>query len=250
MTRSWVIPCYQEAEALAAGLASLLALPGEQLVFVDDGSTDGTAAHLADAARRDPRVTVVTHPRNRGVGAAMRSGFAATTGDVVVAYDADRTYPAADAERLVEAVRVGADVATASPFLAGGVVDAPWARRVLSKGAALAYRVAVGRAAKGVRTFTAGFRAYRGPLVRGLAFRSDGFASTAEILGRLLLGGARLVEVPSTLTTRTEGASKMRVLRAMRGHAGVLARLVLLRCRGGRARPGGGEARPDRVTRP
>ena len=243
MSRSWVIPCYQEAEALAAGLTALLALPGEQLVFVDDGSTDGTAAHLAEAARRDPRVTVVTHPRNRGVGAAMRSGFAATTGDVVVAYDADRTYPAADAERLVAAVAAGADVATASPFLAGGVVAAPWARRVLSKGAALAYRVAVGPAAKGVRTFTAGFRAYRGPLVRGLAFRSDGFASTAEILGRLLLRGARLVEVASTLTTRTEGASKMRVLRAIRGHAGVLVRLFLLRLRGG-------GARADRVTRP
>jgi len=243
VSRSWVIPCYQEAEALAAGLTALLALPGEQLVFVDDGSTDGTAAHLAEAARRDARVTVVTHPRNRGVGAAMRSGFAATTGDVVVAYDADRTYPAADAERLVAAVAAGADVATASPFLAGGVVAAPWARRVLSKGAALAYRVAVGPAAKGVRTFTAGFRAYRGPLVRGLAFRSDGFASTAEILGRLLLHGARLVEVASTLTTRTEGASKMRVLRAIRGHAGVLVRLFLLRLRGG-------GARADRVTRP
>jgi dolichol-phosphate mannosyltransferase len=250
VSRSWVIPCYQEAEALGAGLASLLALPGEQLVFVDDGSTDGTAALLADAARRDPRVVVVTHPRNRGVGAAMRSGFTATTGDVVVAYDADRTYPAADAERLVAAVGAGADVATASPFLDGGVVHAPLLRRVLSKGAALAYRVAVGRPAKGVRTFTAGFRAYRGPLVRGLAFHSDGFASTAEILGRLLLDGARLVEVPSTLTTRTEGVSKMRVGRAIRGHAGVLVRLLFLRVRGGRRRRARCDGPPDRVTGP
>ena len=243
MSRSWVIPCYQEAEALDAGLASLLALPGEQLVFVDDGSTDGTAARLAEAARRDPRVAVVTHPRNRGVGAAMRSGFAATTGDVVVAYDADRTYPAADAERLVAAVEAGADVATASPFLAGGVVDVPWFRRVLSSGAATAYRLVLGRRARGVRTFTAGFRAYRGPRVRGLAFRSDGFPSTAEILGRLLLDGARLVEVPSTLSTRTEGRSKMRVCRAVRGHLAVLVRLLARRVRGGE-RPEAGMTRP------
>ena len=243
MARSWVIPCYQEAEALDAGLASLHALPGEQVVFVDDGSTDGTAARLAEAARRDPRVVVVTHPRNRGVGAAMRSGFAVTTGDVVVAYDADRTYPAADADRLVAAVEAGADVATASPFLEGGAVDAPWFRRVLSTGAAGAYRLVLGRRAKGVRTFTAGFRAYRGALVRHLVFRSDGFASTAEILGRLLLDGARLVEVPSTLTTRTEGRSKMRVLRAVRGHLGVLVRLLLRRLRGGGA-PSAGVTRP------
>src|SRR5204862_7517118 len=77
--RSWVIPCYQEADALDAGLDALLALPGDELVFVDDGSTDGTAPRLADAKRRDPRVRVVTHPKNRGVGAAMRSGFSAAT---------------------------------------------------------------------------------------------------------------------------------------------------------------------------
>src|SRR5262245_26298570 len=110
--RSFVIPCYQEADALDAGLDELLRLPGDELVFVDDGSTDGTGERLAAAARRDPRVRVVTHEKNRGVGAAMRTGFASATGDVVVAYDADRTYPAADAERLVAAVEAGADVAT------------------------------------------------------------------------------------------------------------------------------------------
>src|SRR5437868_11189659 len=99
---------------------ALLAVPADQWVFVDDGSTDGTADRLAAAASRDPRVTVVTHARNRGVGAAVRTGIAAARGDVVVTYDADRTYPAADAARLVAAVAAGADVATASPFVAGG----------------------------------------------------------------------------------------------------------------------------------
>jgi len=234
--RSWVIPCYQEADALDAGLDALLALPGDELVFVDDGSTDGTAARLADAARRDPRVRVVTHDRNRGVGAAMRSGFAATTGDVVVAYDADRTYPAADAERLVAAIESGADVASASPFAAGGVARAPIARRCLSRAATFSYRVVVGSRASATSAFTAGFRAYRGALVRSLRFSSDGFPATAEILGRLLLQGARAVEVPSELTTRKEGRSKMRTVRATAGHLLVLARLAAMR------------RRPDGVT--
>jgi dolichol-phosphate mannosyltransferase len=186
--RTWLIPCYQEEDALDAGAEALLALPGDEILFVDDGSTDGTSARLAALARRNARVRVATHPENRGVGAAMRTGFAAATGDVVVAYDVDRTYPAADAERLVAEVVNGADVATASPFAAGGAVEAtPW-RRFLSRGASRAYRLVLGRRAHGVSTFTAGFRAYRAERVRRLSFRSDGFPATAEILGLLLLG--------------------------------------------------------------
>jgi dolichol-phosphate mannosyltransferase len=229
---SFVIPCYQEAAALDAGLASLLALTADELVFVDDGSTDGTAARLAAAAARDPRVRVVTHARNRGVGAAMRSGFAAATGDVVVAYDADRTYPAADAARLVAAVRAGADVATATPFAPGGVVRTTFLRGLLSRGASFAYRLAVGPRAGDVRTFTGGFRAYRRAVVATTPFRSDGFASTAELLCLLLLGGAKVVEVPSTLSARTEGVSKMRVGRTILGHVRVLARVANARLGG------------------
>lgn len=226
MITSVVIPCYQEAAALGAGLQTLLALPADEIVFVDDGSTDDTAARLAAAAGRDPRVRIVTHDRNRGVGAAMRSGFAATTGDVVFAYDADRTYPPGDASALVAAVRGGADVATATPFLAGGHLRTTLLRGWLSRGASLAYRTALGRRAGDVRTFTAGFRAYRGDLVRRTPFRSDGFASTAELLCRLLLSGAKVVEVPSTLCARTEGRSKMRIGRTILGHLRVLAHVV------------------------
>ena len=123
----------------------------------------------------------------------------------------------------------GADVATATPFGPGGALRATWLRGLLSRGASAAYRLAVGRRAGGVRTFTGGFRAYRRACVADLAFRSDGFPATAEILCLLLLRGARVVEVPSTLTARTEGRSKMRVLRAMAGHVRVLARIVDVR---------------------
>ena len=232
MRVSFVIPCHQEAAALDAGLPALLALPADELVFVDDGSTDGTAARLGAAAARDPRVRVVTHATNRGVGAAMRSGFAAARGDVVVAYDADRTYPAADAARLVEAVLAGADVAAATPFASGGRVETTPLRGVLSRGASLAYRLALGRRAGQVRTFTGGFRAYRRELLAATPFRSDGFASTAELLCLLLLGGARVVEVASTLSARTEGVSKLRIGRAILGHLRVLARVANVRLGG------------------
>jgi dolichol-phosphate mannosyltransferase len=235
-----VIPCYQEADALDAGMDALLAVPADQWVFVDDGSTDGTAERLAAAARREPRVTVVTHERNRGVGAAIRTGIAAARGDFVVTYDADRTYPAADAARLVAEVAAGADVATASPFVPGGDAgDVSAGRRFLSRAAAGCYRLVLGRRCVGIRTFTCGFRAYRRAPLLEARFQSDGFPATAEVLGLLLLRGAKAVEVPSALSTRREGRSKMRTVRAVLGHLRVLSRLLAARLFGGRA--------PDRV---
>ena len=227
MRRSLVVPCYQEEDALGAFEPLLPRLDLEEIVFVDDGSTDGTAEALRRIEGLDPRVRVRTHEKNRGVGAAMRTGLEAATGDVVVVYDVDRTYPPETIPKLVEAVARGADIATASPFVEGGQVeDVPFHRAALSKGAALAYRVAIGGNAKDVKTFTCAFRAYRKDWIPRLEFRSDGFPAAAEILGLALKQGAKVVEIPAALTSRTEGTSKMRVMRAMRGHVGVLVRLM------------------------
>ncbi|MDJ0975566.1 MAG: glycosyltransferase family 2 protein [Planctomycetota bacterium] len=236
MKTSFVIPCYQEEAALAAFADVLPDIPAEEVVFVDDGSTDGTAAALAALAERDDRVRVETHEANRGVGAAMRTGIAATAGDVVVVYDVDRTYPLADARKLIDRLGGDADVVTATPYgVDGAWQDVPWFRRLLSGGAAWAYRVVLGRRAKGISCMTCAFRAYQGELVRGLRFQSDGFPAAAEMLGRLLLAGARVVEVPSALSARTEGQSKMRVVRATLGHVGNLWRLFWARLFGRRA---------------
>jgi glycosyltransferase involved in cell wall biosynthesis len=231
---SLVVPCFQEEAALVP-FAALLPTLGvvDEIVFVDDGSTDATAARLAEIARADARVRVVTHAQNRGVGAAMRTGLQAARGLVRVVYDADRTYPAADIAALVADVHAGADVAGAAPLAAGGALErVPWFRRVLTQAAARAYRVVLGRRARGLTTFTCAFRAWRGPAALASLPASDGFPAAAEMLGRALLRGMRVVERPSALSVRTEGRSKMRVVRAAWGHLRVLARLLWLRIRG------------------
>lgn len=201
-----------------------------EFVFVDDGSTDGTSWTLAllFRARKDARV--VAHRENRGYGAAFRSGVAEARGPVIVGYDGDRPYPPADAALLVEAVQgpEGADCATVSPWGSGGRADGvSLPRRLLSRGASLLYRAALKGRGAGLTCFTASFRAYKADALRGVEFRADDFLATAEILVRLLRNGRRVVEIPATLRPRESGASKMRVLRTVGRHLGLLPRVLL-----------------------
>ena len=230
MHLSVIIPCFQEAHALEAWPALLAALVADEVVFVDDGSTDATPDMLRSLTSSDARVRVLTHEQNRGVGAAMRTGLQGARGEVLVVYDADATYPIEDIPKLVAALTEGVDVVTATPFGADGALeDVPFHRRVLSEGAVGVYKRAIGPAAKDISVFTCAFRAYRREVLQDLEFVSDGFPAAGEILGRLLVAGHRVVEVPSTLRARTAGESKMRILRTIRGHLRVARMLRKLR---------------------
>lgn len=231
---SVVVPMKDEEGSLpvlereAAALRTLLVAAGHsmEVLLVDDGSTDGTAAAATALCAREPGFRLLRHERNRGFGAGLRTGVAASDGDVVVSYDADCAYPATDVTRLLAVVERGADVASATPFAEGGEFRVGPHRRLLSWGCSAVYRVALRGRARGVRTFTCAFRAYRGDLIRGTPWRADGFLAAAEILSLLLLRGARVEEVPSTLRKRFAGQSKMKVVRTAFGHLRQAARLA------------------------
>ena len=224
-----VVPCWNEEAALPQLLERLDRLIAHEkrlweVVFVDDGSTDGTPALLAEACRRRPWVRTLRHERNLGLGAALRTGFAGELAPIVCTIDSDSTYPPERLPELIATLERGADLVTASPWHPDNTqFEGDRLRRLLSRAVSGAYRSITGAR---IYTFTCLFRAYRRQLLRQVAFSEDGFAATAEILVKAVLQGFRVAEQPMPLTVRRHGVSKMRVWDSVRAHLRLLAATV------------------------
>ena len=229
-----LIPCKDESPAIGHLGDALARLPeilgagyGVAIVAVDDGSTDATSEALAAMSEALPfSVEIRGHDVNKGIGAALRTAAEGLAGDVVVTYDADRPYPLEDLPRLLQPiVDDQADVVSASPWHPDGAADGvPGSRALVSRLASSLYRLRLGRRARGLFTITSGYRASRRHTFVSALPRRDGFTATAEMLLNALRHGARATEIPSTLRTRTEGRSKMRILRTAWSHLGLLLR--------------------------
>lgn len=229
---SVVVPCFNEEASLPHLKEKLAALrevccDGWQLdfVFVNDGSTDATAAILDEWRIADGRVRVVTHPTNRGLGAALSSGFAAAEGDYVAALDCDCTYDPLMLPGMLEALDEETDVLTGSEFHPEGHVVGVNAMRLLfSRTMCLMYRWLFWTR---IHSFSCLLRVYRRDVLATLPIRSRGFLSCTEILVRALAAGYRVREFPVTLTAREHGESKIPVVRTIFDHLFFMARMRL-----------------------
>jgi glycosyltransferase involved in cell wall biosynthesis len=123
MKLSVVVPVYNERDTVRTILARILATPHEkEVILVDDGSKDGTRDVLKEIeGENNPAVRVIYHAVNQGKGAALRTGFAAVKGDIVLIQDADLEYTPDDYPALLKPIQDGlADVVFGSRFLGGG----------------------------------------------------------------------------------------------------------------------------------
>ncbi|MBX6772215.1 MAG: glycosyltransferase family 2 protein [Chloroflexi bacterium] len=229
-----LIPCCNEVDNVAL-LANELMPVVEQLrqdrtveiIFVDDGSSDGTGDALAERFGSDPLVRIVRHKRNRGLGAALRTGFRYARGAVIVTTDSDATYPFPLITDLLDRLEPGIDIVTASCYHpCGGIENVPSYRVFLSKGASLLYRALVDRR---VHTYTCLFRAYRRTVITATPFAADGFLAVTEILVRAMWNGYRTAELPCILRSRRHGQSKAKIVRTILAH--LRFQSVLLRSR-------------------
>ncbi len=208
-----VIPTYNERENLGPILDRLhKALPEVDVLVVDDGSPDGTGELADERAAANKHVHVMHRTEKSGLGAAYIAGFRwglAREYETIVEMDADGSHAPEDLPRLLDAVG-DADLSIGSRYVPGGsVVNWPFRRQVLSRGANVYTQVALGMR---IRDITAGFRAYRRHVLEKLALdevASHGYCFQIDLTLRTADAGFEIVEVPITFTEREIGESKM-----------------------------------------
>lgn len=231
---SIVIPCFNE-ELILPYLSNTLAGVENELsreyivhfILVDDGSSDGTWASMQQIFGERPNYTLVRQEQNRGVAGTIMTGIRTSETEVVCSMDCDCTYDPHELGPMAALLTPGVDMVTASPYHAQGkVLNVPEWRLFLSRTLSRMYGMVLHHK---LATYTACFRVYRRSVVAEVPLSRTGFIGVAELLGRLDLGGSKIVEYPTTLEVRILGRSKMKIVKTMAGHIRLIVELIGMR---------------------
>jgi dolichyl-phosphate beta-glucosyltransferase len=203
MEVSIIVPAYNEARRLPATLDRIAAYlqPGRmeaEVLVVDDGSRDDTAAIVRRRAASWPGLKLVAVQINGGKGRAVQLGMAAATGRYRVFSDADLSVPIEDLERLLASLRNGAGVAIASRGLRESQIELhqPWYRETMGKIFNRLVRIFVLR---GIHDTQCGFKAFTADVADRVfpPLQTRGFGFDVEVLYRARVLGYRIDEVPT-----------------------------------------------------
>jgi glycosyltransferase involved in cell wall biosynthesis len=222
---SIVVPLYNEAgtiDELHRRLTAVLLLIGlpSEIIYVDDGSRDGTTEALTAIAGRDPRARLIPLARNYGQTAALAAGFDAAAGDVIVAMDGDLQHEPEDIPRLLAKLHDGYDIVSGWREQR---VDNLWTRRLPSK---IANWLMAKLSGVALHDFGTTFKAYRAPVIKRIRLYGDLHRFIPALAS---WGGARIAEVPIANIPRPQNQSHYGLSRTWRVAADLITVRFLLR---------------------
>jgi glycosyltransferase involved in cell wall biosynthesis len=206
---SVVMPVFNEAATAADVIKAVLAQrPVQQLIIVDDASTDGTWEKLQPLATGDSRIKLVRQEVNQGKGAALRTGFAQATSPIVIVQDADLEYDPAEYHRLLAPILSGkADVVFGSRFL-----GSPSGHRVLYYWHSVGNKIltTLSNMATGVNLtdMEVCYKTFRREVIQKIKIEEDRFGFEPEITAKVAKLKARIYEVAISYSGRTYAEGK------------------------------------------
>jgi glycosyltransferase involved in cell wall biosynthesis len=200
---SVVVPAYNEQATLANVVHKLLKLDALlEVIVVDDHSSDQTPGICAELAAADTRVRYTRHARNRGKTEALKTGFAMTSGSIVIVQDADLEYDPEEIPVVIAPILAGkADVVYGSRFLVRKAARVLYFYHFLAnKGLTFLSNLFTNINVTDVET---GYKAFRGEIIRSMLITSSGFGFEIEVTAKVAKLGCIIYEVPISYYGRT-----------------------------------------------
>jgi glycosyltransferase involved in cell wall biosynthesis len=204
MRVSVIVPAYNEENTIANVLQALLReLPDvHEIIVVDDGSKDNTAIIANEYSLQNNHVRLIRQPANMGKTAALKAGFSASTGDIVLVQDADLEYDPVDIPGLVEPIVQGkADVVYGSRFMIRRASRVLYFRHFMANQfLTFLSNLLTDLNLSDVET---GYKAFRGEIIRNMVIETRGFGFEVEVTAKIAKLNCRVFEVPISYYGRT-----------------------------------------------
>jgi glycosyltransferase involved in cell wall biosynthesis len=206
MKTTVIIPAFNEAKTIREIIQRVYAVHlADEILIVDDGSTDGTREILIELEGQD-LIRVISHARNQGKGAAIRTGLKNATGDLVIIQDADLEYDPRDYPALLKPLEEDiADVVYGSRFLGGPRRPVMFWHMVANKTLTLVTNILYNNILTDMET---GYKVFRREVVADMPLRARGFEFEPEFTAKVLKRNARIYEVPISFNPRDYSEGK------------------------------------------